>query len=185
MCDRTENEPLTVNMVVNFFAAAVFATFMCGFWWFVASQEVVSAVKRKAEVLYSTRQQLDHEPLLSDLAVLLDGKMNQLQKENAAAVGPSEAYRMVQNRKLLWMWMGPLIAVYVGLMLAFIVFNQTRTHYADDPRHFTFGHGGGLVLVFFSYIPEILFFLYVVELLVPMGDYEIMQRVLGFEQYKD
>jgi hypothetical protein len=59
--------------------------------------------------------------------------------------------------------MAPLVATYAGLLLGAVVYNQTRTHYADDPRHLSFGHWGGMALVFVSYIPEIIFFLFVIE----------------------
>jgi hypothetical protein len=175
--------PMGVNMVVNFFAAVVFAVLMCVFWWFAASQEMVHAVGRKAKVLYTTRRKLEEEPLLRDLATVLDAKMYQAEKEIGAAAPDAEAYRMAQNRHLLFMWMGPMIAVYGGLLLGAIVYNQTRTHYAESPNHhLTFGHWAGLLLVFFSYIPEIMFFLFVIEWMVPMGDYEITERLCGFKK---
>jgi hypothetical protein len=163
MLGQHEKEHLSVNMVVNFFAVTVFATLMCVFWWFIASQEMIHAVKRKAKVLYTTRETLDEEPLLRDLATLLDTKMHQTQKEMSGFVDDSEAYRNAQNQKLMFMWMGPLISVYGGLLLAAVTYNVTRTHFANDPRHLSFGHWGGMIMVFFSYIPEILFFLFVIE----------------------
>ena len=175
-----ERHPLGVNMVVNFFAATVFAALMCVFWWFVASQEMTHAVRRKANLLFVTREAIDQEPLLRDAGLLLDARMHALERGiQDRNVRAKEAYRVAQNRRLMLMWMAPLLAVYAGLLLATIVYNHTRTHCANDPRALTFGHWGGMILVFFSYIPEILFFLFVIEWMVPIGDYDIMQRVLG------
>lgn len=172
--------PLGLNMVVNFFAATVFSTLMCAFWWFIASQEMSQAVQRKAEMLYTTRAKLEEEPLLRDLATLLDVRVQQAEQALGDVVKDQEPYRQYQNGRLLFMWMAPLIATYAGLLCAAVVYNQTRTHCAGDERHLTFGHWGGLVLVFFSYIPEILFFLYVIERIVPIGDFEIAQRAGGY-----
>lgn len=169
-------------MVVNFFAAAVFSLMMCAFWWFIASHELVHAVKRKADMLYDTREKLMEDPVLRDLAIVLDTQINQAHMKVKQNVKHDEAYRTFQNRTLLFMRMGPIVSIYIGLLLATVMYNQTRTHYADDPHHLAFGHWWGLVLVLVSYVPEILFFLYVIEWLVPIGDYEVALRACGFRK---
>ena len=93
----------------------------------------------------------------------------------------SRAYRKHQNRNVTMMWMLPVVAAYAGLLLAAITFNLVRTHYVGDHhRNLTFGHWAGILFVFFGYIPEILFLLFVIEWNVPIGDYEMMQRTSGF-----
>ena len=153
------------------------------FWWYIASQELTHAVHRKAQLLYTARERLAEEPLLQDAATLLDVQVHQLeQKARESNVRASEAYRVFQNRRLMIMWMLPVIAVYAGCLAGTVVYNQTRTRCADDPHHLSFGHWGGLCMVFFSYVPEILFFLFVIEWLVPVGDYEVIQRALNLRR---
>jgi hypothetical protein len=172
--------PLGVNMVVNFFAATVFTLLMCAFWWVVGSREISAAVQRKADILYTARKKLDDEPLLRDLATMMDVRVNELHKQLEVSAKQNEAYRQFQNKQLMLMWMSPIITLYLGLFLAAVAYNQTRTYIANDPRSLSFGHWCALVLVFFSYIPEILFFLFVIEWKVPIGDYEMGLRMCGF-----
>ena len=120
--------------------------------------------------------------MLRDLAVVLDTQLNQAHRQVAGNVQHDEAYRNFQNRTLLLMRMGPIVSIYAGLLLASVMYNQTRTHYADDPHHLSFGHWWGLVLVLMSYIPELLFFLYVIEWSVPIGDYEVAMRACGYRK---
>ena len=171
--------PLGVNMVVNFFAATVFTVLMCAFWWVIGSNELSAAVQRKAQVLYTARKNLEQEPLLWNLALFMDLRVEELEKQMVVPAQQKEKYRQHQNWRLMLQWMSPIIALYLGLFLAAVVYNQTRTHLAKDPHSLSFGHWCGMGLVFLSYIPEILLFLFVIEWYIPIGDWEIGQRISG------
>lgn len=119
--------PLSVNMVVSFFAATVFCALMCAFWWYIASQEMSQAVKRKAELLHTTRQKLGEEAMLRDLAAVLDARVHQMHRMVEPVAAQEEAYRMFQNGNVMRMWMGPIVAAYAGLLASRMHRRHERT----------------------------------------------------------
>ena len=176
---KDRHHPTSVGMVVNFFAATVFVILMVAFWWVIASEEMSNAVQRKAKVLVTAHEHLEQEPLLRDLSDLLNGHMQRM-KSGTKHTELSKSYRKYQNRNVTMMWMLPVVSAYAGLLVAAITFNLVRTHYVGDHRSLSFGHWAGILFVFFGYIPEILFLLFVIEWNVPIGDYEMLQRTSGF-----
>ena len=176
---KDRHHPTSVGLVVNVFAATVFAILMVAFWWVIASEEMSNAVQRKAKVLVTAHQHLEQEPLLRDLSNLLNGHIQRM-GSGMKHTKASKSYRNYQNQNVTMMWMLPVVSAYAGLLLAAITFNLVRTHCVGDHRSLSFGHWAGILFVFFGYIPEILFLLFVIEWNVPIGDYEMLQRTNGF-----
>ena len=78
-------------------------------------------------------------------------------------------------------WIVLAVGCFVALLLGVITYNQTRTHWFSDAHNLSRGHWVGLFLVLFSYMPELLFFLFVIEWNVPMGDYDMAQCAAGLD----
>lgn len=59
---------------------------------------------------------------------------------------------------------------------------QRRRGAAGGAAHYRLstGHRAGLGLVFLGYLPEVLFFLFVIEAHMAIGDYELLRRITKF-----
>jgi hypothetical protein len=170
----------SVNMVVNAFAALVFAALMFVFWWFLASRELRNTVQRKADVLRVARAQLaaSESEELRDAATLLDLAVDRLERENRGSAAAHETARTRFNLWLGWTFIAPFLAAVLGLLLGFVTYNRVMT-LRGAPRPMRFGHWFGLGAVLLSYIPEVLFFLFVVEHYAILGDYELVRYLMG------
>ena len=171
----------SAGMVVNVFAALVFTVLMTVFWWFFASTEMANTVERKADVLRALRAQLAASPAWADAATLLDVRLHEVERDMAQDAEDQRVARRRFNVALTWCYLAPFIAGLLGLLLGLATYNRVMT-LRGQPRPFEFGHRAGLAAVFLSYIPEVLFFLFVVEHYTIIGDYEAVQRLAGVRE---
>jgi hypothetical protein len=165
----------SVNMTVNLFALLVFYVLQTMFWWFIASQEVKENVRRKARALYSARTILRRHGMV-DEAVLLDAQIQQTLAAARPRADDADREAHTQNVERTKQWIGPPVMTVAVLFLATYAYNRARK------RRLTIGHRIGMGLVLLSYIPEILFFLFVIERYNAMGVHQVARRALGFLQ---
>ena len=84
------------------------------------------------------------------------------------------AARRIYNRRLLWRFAGPFVGLTGGLLLGLLAHNAARR----PPRRLERAHWLGIALVFVAYLPEVLFFLAVINRHVAIGDVELLRRLL-------
>ena len=130
---------------------------------------MLNAVARKGSILFTIRDALYRDPQLLPATALLDDRILRTHAHVRSESQRWQAYCDTQNRKLLLFWMAPVIAIFLALLLGMVSYNYTRGRVGDPSCSLTVGHWAGLLLVFFSYVPELLFFLFVIERHVPMG----------------
>jgi hypothetical protein len=173
--------PYALNLLVNMFAVLVFVVLMCLFWWLVGSTEVRRTVERKGELLHALRRAAAHSQVLDVRASadLLDAKMYALEHGSREAAKRNEAGRRAYNLALLYMYVFPIVALLLCAVGGLAVHNVVMTRRANRPHTLTFGHWFGLPGAVLGYLPEVLFFLLVVERYVILGDFELVRRACG------
>ena len=177
--DAAHPHRYSVNMVVNLFAGIIFASLMVLFWWVIGSNEVRRTVERKADVLRTVRRQLGTTTELRDIATMMDVGVYRAEREMREEAALQKVARDRYNLQMVWTYMGPFLGLLLGLLFAFIAHNRVMTM-RHTPCELERGHWFGLVAVFLSYVPEVLFFLFVIEHFTIVGDYELLQRAAGF-----
>lgn len=175
---RFRDGPSSVNLALDAFAVLVFTLLMTLFWVFIASEEVRSAVKRKSTALPVLRRELDKTKSLRDGVMLLDSQITKLEKDarpNASAERESRGY---YNYQILMRWVVPVVAAFAGIWLGLLTHNLVMSK-RGQPRSFDLGHWCGTGFVFLSYVPEVLFFLFVIERYIVAGDYDLIRTACG------
>lgn len=139
-------------------------------------------VEHKGELLHAAREAAAAQSgSLRVAADALDGAMYDMEHRTATEAAEHRAARHAYNLKLLLSYVGPVVALLVGMMVGLVVHNGVMTR-RGRPHHLEFGHWCGFPFAFVGYLPEILFFLLVIERYIIMGDYELLMRACGFRQ---
>lgn len=161
----------SVNVVVSLVNVLFFAVVQTLFYKYIGSRELDRTVKHKSSILRTVRENLEKNHLeapvlLLDAAVLRAG----VTKRQEARVKAAE--RNAANNRLIMRWIGPILFLLLLVIIALVLFNRKKD------RSFEFAHWFGMALVVFVYVPEILFFFFVIERYQMVGDYELANGAL-------
>ena len=171
----------SVNLALDAFAVTVFTSLMCIFWWIFASNEVRTVARHKSGALHVLRRELDKRAQMKDAVIMLDAKITEAERGARAKATSEAASRTAHNANLMLRLAGPVVALYAGCFVGLSVHNVVMGM-RGQPRPFTRGHWWGALFVFISYIPEVLFFLCVIERYNVAGNYSMMRQACGFRE---
>lgn len=161
----------SLNVIVSLVNILFFVVVQTAFFWLVGARQLDKAVQEKASLLCATRRNLQAHGARDALKMLDTVVFTEL--DAYAEEADKQAKRREEaNLNLVVRWIGPLILVLVGLLVAIIIFNRARK------QSLGFEHYFGLVLVVVSYVTELMFFFFVVRQYNLMGDYEILHKVV-------
>jgi hypothetical protein len=153
----------------------VFALTQTAFFWHIGSNEVLTVVGEKANVVSSARkifQRTGH----NGCTKILDSLMWNA-KDSVAGWDRGSAVRArnAKNWSLIKTWMGPWV-VSIGVLAigCAIVLMHSGSHRFGRTQWMV-----GLPLIIVSYVGEIMFFLFVVQRYIIVGDFEMIRLLLG------
>ena len=153
----------------------VFVLTQTAFFWYIGSNEVLNVVREKANIASSARRifkRTGHDVCTQ----FLDTVMGDAQKSVAGwdRTGDTRA-RDAKNWTLVMKWVGPwVISTSVMACVCAIILILSPSHRFGRVQWMV-----GLPLIVLSYIGEILFFLFVVERYIIVGDFEVIRLLLG------
>jgi hypothetical protein len=162
-------------MLLPLLNVLVFVLIQTAFIWYIGSNEVLNVVQKKADILSSARR-IFHRTGHNVSTQFLDTLMKNAQDSITDWDRKSDTgERDARNWALVKTWVGPWV-VCAGVLASVCAMILVRS-----PSH-QFGPAQwmvGLPLIIVSYIGEILFFLFVVERYIIIGDFEVIRLLLG------